>query len=50
MNNYIRLQNANWETEWKTKQRWDELMKKKKDAEDKAKKDLADREKASWNC
>jgi hypothetical protein len=49
MNNAIRLQNANWETEWNVKRRWDALIKKKKKSEDKAKKDLADREKASRN-
>jgi hypothetical protein len=30
MNNSIKLQNANWEAEWNTQWRWDELMKKKK--------------------
>jgi hypothetical protein len=47
MNNKIRLQNTNWEAHCNTQQRRVALMKKKKDAEDKAKKDVADREKAA---
>jgi hypothetical protein len=49
MNTAIRLQNCNWEPEWNTKQRWDAIMKKKQDAADKARKDLAHREKSSWD-
>jgi hypothetical protein len=49
MNNAIRLQNVNWKAKWNTKQRCDAFIKKKKDAEDKARKDLADREKALWD-
>jgi hypothetical protein len=50
MNNAIRLQNVNWEAEWNTKQRWDAIIKKKKDTENKARKDLADREKTVAEC
>jgi hypothetical protein len=49
MNNAIRLENANNEAYRNTKHRCDALMQKKKDAEDKAKKDLADKEKACWD-
>jgi hypothetical protein len=47
MNNAIRLQNANSETEWNTQQRWDALMKKKQDTTDKFMKELAERNKAA---
>jgi hypothetical protein len=46
MNNAIRLQNANWQGEWNSKQRLNILMQKREDIKNKAKKDLADREKA----
>jgi hypothetical protein len=47
MNNKIRLENANNEVYWNTQRIWDALMKKKQDAENKTKKDLEDRIKAS---
>jgi hypothetical protein len=47
MNNTIRLQNAIWEAEFNSIQRWNALMKKQQDAVDKYKKDFAEREKAA---
>jgi hypothetical protein len=49
INNTIRLENANNEGYWNTKKRWNGLVQKKKYGEEKAKKDLRDREKTSWD-
>jgi hypothetical protein len=45
--NKIRLENANAEARFNTEQRWNALMKKKKEERDKALKELADRQKAT---